>query len=59
MNWLTNFVKPKINALVSRRKEVPDKLWKNCPNCSKVIHHKELYENQDVCSSCMTIEHKH
>ena len=32
MNWLTNFVKTKLSALVRNRKEVPDNLWKNCPN---------------------------
>ena len=44
MNWLTNFVKPKLSALVSR-KSVPDNLWKNCPNCGNMMHHKDLYEN--------------
>ena len=34
MNWLTNFVKPKLSALVSRR-NVPDNLWNNCPKCGK------------------------
>tara|TARA_B100000029_G_C17545946_1_gene948440 strand:- start:331 stop:1182 length:852 start_codon:yes stop_codon:yes gene_type:complete len=52
MNWLTNFVKPKLSALVSRRKDVPDNLWKNCPSCGNMMHHKDLYENYDVCSSC-------
>ena len=45
MNWLTNFVKPKLNALVGRRKDVPDNLWKNCPGCGNMMHHKDLYEN--------------
>jgi len=51
MNWLTNFVKPKLSALVSR-KSVPDNLWKNCPNCGNMMHHKDLFENLDVCNSC-------
>jgi len=29
MNWLTNYVLPKIRALT--RKDVPDNLWKKCP----------------------------
>ena len=52
MNWLTNFVKPKLSALVRGRKEVPNNLWKNCPNCGSMLHHKELYNNLNVCNSC-------
>ena len=51
MNWLTNFVKPKLNALV-KRKEVPENLWQNCPTCGNMIHHKDLKENLKVCTSC-------
>ena len=29
MSWLTNFVRPKIQALV-RKSEVPDNLWDKC-----------------------------
>jgi acetyl-CoA carboxylase carboxyl transferase subunit beta len=52
MNWLTNFVKPKLSALVGSRKSVPDNLWKNCPNCGNMMHHKDLYNNLNVCISC-------
>ena len=51
MNWLTNFVKPKLSALV-RKKEVPENLWNNCPSCATMIHHKDLNENLRVCASC-------
>ena len=51
MNWLTNFVKPKLSALV-KRKEVPENLWNNCPTCGNMIHHKDLRENLRVCISC-------
>tara|TARA_B110000116_G_C16788097_1_gene562103 strand:+ start:1324 stop:2166 length:843 start_codon:yes stop_codon:yes gene_type:complete len=51
MNWLTNFVKPKLSALVSRR-EVPENLWNNCPSCANMIHHKDLNQNLRVCTSC-------
>ena len=51
MNWLTNFVKPKLSALV-RRRNVPENLWRNCPNCGNMMHHKDLYENFNVCNSC-------
>ena len=51
MNWLTNFVKPKLRALVNR-KEVPENLWTNCPACANMLHHKDLNENLRVCSTC-------
>ena len=51
MNWLTNFVKPKLSALVSRR-EVPENLWHNCPSCANMMHHKDLNENLRVCDTC-------
>ena len=51
MNWLTNFVKPKLSALV-KRKDVPENLWQNCPKCGSMIHHKDLRENLNVCNSC-------
>ena len=51
MNWLTNFVKPKLSALV-KRKDVPENLWQNCPKCGSMIHHRDLRENLNVCNSC-------
>jgi acetyl-CoA carboxylase carboxyl transferase subunit beta len=51
MNWLTNFVRPKIRALVSK-KEVPDNLWLKCANCEAMIFHRDLEENLHVCQHC-------
>jgi acetyl-CoA carboxylase carboxyl transferase subunit beta len=51
MNWLTNFVKPKLSAFV-KRKDVPENLWQNCPSCGNMIHHKDLKENLRVCNTC-------
>jgi len=51
MNWLTNFVKPKLSALV-KRKDIPENLWQNCPSCGNMLHHKDLKENLRVCNSC-------
>jgi len=51
MNWLTNFVKPKLTALVGR-KDVPENLWHNCPACANMIHHKDLNDNLRVCITC-------
>ena len=51
MNWLRNFVKPKLSSLVKRR-SVPEKLWNNCVSCGSMIHHKDLKENLHVCINC-------
>jgi len=51
MNWLTNFVKPKLSSLVKQR-SVPEKLWNNCVSCGNMIHHKDLKENLLVCINC-------
>ncbi len=51
MNWLTNFVKPKIKSLVGAR-EVPENLWIQCPACEQMIFNKELEKNLQVCPRC-------
>ena len=51
MNWITNYVRPKINSLFSRR-EVPDNLWTKCPECGTMLFHRELADNLNVCSNC-------
>jgi len=51
MNWISNYVRPKINSLFSRR-EVPENLWKKCPECGSMLFHRELAENLNVCTNC-------
>ena len=51
MNWLTNFVLPKIRAVVAK-KEVPDNLWSKCPGCGQMLFHRELEANLHVCGNC-------
>jgi acetyl-CoA carboxylase carboxyl transferase subunit beta len=51
MNWLTNYVLPKIRAVVSR-KEIPDNLWRKCPGCEQMLFHRELEANLFVCRHC-------
>ncbi len=50
MNWLTNYVLPKIRALT--RKDVPDNLWKKCPSCEQMLFHRELADHLEVCRHC-------
>ncbi|MCG8359447.1 MAG: acetyl-CoA carboxylase, carboxyltransferase subunit beta [Kiloniellales bacterium] len=51
MNWISNFVRPKIRALV-KKADVPDNLWEKCRNCGAMIFHRELESNQRVCPHC-------
>ncbi len=51
MNWLTNFVRPKIQALV-RKTDIPDKLWLKCSSCGQMLHHKAVAEALFVCGQC-------
>lgn len=51
MNWISNYVRPKINSLFSRR-EVPENLWTKCPECGTMLFHRELSDNLYVCTNC-------
>jgi acetyl-CoA carboxylase carboxyl transferase subunit beta len=51
MNWISNYVRPTINSLFSRR-EVPENLWTKCPECGTMLFHRELKDNLNVCTSC-------
>ncbi|MEJ6396761.1 acetyl-CoA carboxylase, carboxyltransferase subunit beta [Yoonia sp. 208BN28-4] len=51
MNWITNYVRPTINSLFSRR-ETPENLWSKCDDCGTMLFHRELSENQNVCTNC-------
>ncbi len=51
MSWLTNFVRPKIQALVGK-KDVPENLWHRCPACDQMLFHRELSDNLHVCHHC-------
>ena len=51
MNWITNYVRPRINSIFSRR-EIPENLWSKCDECGTMLFHRELKDNLNVCTSC-------
>jgi acetyl-CoA carboxylase carboxyl transferase subunit beta len=51
MSWLTNFVRPKLQALV-RKTDVPENLWEKCPACGQMVFHRDLEANHRVCTEC-------
>ena len=51
MNWITNYVRPRINSIFSRR-ETPENLWQKCKECGTMLFHRELSDNLNVCTNC-------
>ena len=51
MNWLTNFVKPKLLAIKSKLTK-KENLWTKCSSCQQMIFTKELKDNLYVCDNC-------
>jgi len=47
VNWITNYVRPKINSMLGRR-EVPENLWIKCPETGEMVYHRDLEENKWV-----------
>ncbi|MBX3581909.1 MAG: acetyl-CoA carboxylase, carboxyltransferase subunit beta [Rhizobiaceae bacterium] len=50
MNWITNFVRPRINSMLGRR-DIPENLWIKDPESGEMVFHKDLEENQFVIPS--------
>lgn len=51
MNWLTDYVKPRLQSLV-HQSDTPEHLWFQCKKCSQMIFHRDFDENQNICPSC-------
>ena len=51
MNWITNFVRPKIKSFWGSR-ETPENLWRKCPGCGEMVFHRDLEAAQNVCPAC-------
>jgi acetyl-CoA carboxylase carboxyl transferase subunit beta len=47
LNWITNYVRPRINSMLGRR-EVPENLWIKCPETGEMVFHKDLEGNKWV-----------
>ena len=52
MNWLKNYVRPKIRELVGVKSEVPENLWLQCAGCEQMLFHRDLIDNFNVCNNC-------
>src|SRR5579871_1485905 len=52
MNWIANFVRPRIKGLMGGRSGAPDNLWKKCPGCGEMLFHRDLEAALHVCPRC-------
>jgi len=52
MNWLKDFVRPKLKQLVGGGKDIPDNMWHQCPSCEQMIFHRDMEESDHVCQHC-------
>src|SRR5690349_24878354 len=49
----TSFLKkPKIGSSKSKRRDIPEGLWRKCPKCAVMLYDKELDENLKTCLHC-------
>ncbi|MAU41394.1 MAG: acetyl-CoA carboxylase carboxyl transferase subunit beta [Kordiimonas sp.] len=51
MNWITNYVRPKIREVLNK-KETPDNLWHKCKSCGQLVYMKDFLANLSVCPHC-------
>jgi acetyl-CoA carboxylase carboxyl transferase subunit beta len=48
LNWINNFVRPKIRSLLTQKREIPDGQWITCPESGQMVFYKDLEANQFV-----------
>jgi len=48
VNWINNFVRPKIRSFLTTKREIPDGQWITCPESGQMVFHKDLEANQFV-----------
>ena len=47
MNWITNYVRPRLNDMLGRR-DSPENLWIKCPESGEMVFHRDVEDNQFV-----------
>jgi acetyl-CoA carboxylase carboxyl transferase subunit beta len=48
VNWIKNFVRPKIRNFLGSRREVPENMWVKDPESGQMVFHRDLEANQFV-----------
>jgi acetyl-CoA carboxylase carboxyl transferase subunit beta len=52
MSWLTKLMPARIRTEGGAKKNVPEGVWEQCPNCATALYRPELERNLFVCSNC-------
>ena len=48
MNWIKNFIRPKIRSFLGAKKEVPENMWVKCPESGQMVFYRDLEANHFV-----------
>ena len=48
MNWIRNFVRPKIRSILGVKRDVPENMWIKDPDTGEMVFHRDLEANQYV-----------
>ena len=48
MNWIKNFVRPKIRNILGVKRETPENMWVKCPETGEMVFYRDLEANQFV-----------
>jgi len=48
MNWIKNFVRPKIRSLLGQKRDTPENMWIKDPESGQMVFYRDLESNQFV-----------
>jgi acetyl-CoA carboxylase carboxyl transferase subunit beta len=48
MNWIKNFVRPKIRSLLGQKRDTPENMWIKDPESGQMVFYRDLEANQFV-----------
>jgi len=54
MSWFEKLLPSRIRteATNTKKKDIPEGLWHQCPSCNTVLYRQDLEKNNDVCPKC-------
>jgi acetyl-CoA carboxylase carboxyl transferase subunit beta len=54
MSWFEKLIPSRIRteATNTKKKDMPEGLWYQCPSCNTVLYRQDLERNNDVCPKC-------